>query len=848
MNMHPYHLIFALCLTTSMALCTTAMDGTWSAGSGVWGDAANWAGGTIASGTGATAWFTNTITADVNVFPYAPETIGNISVNDPDGVTNAISIKDGSNAFTLAGVNPIINCGTRLNLQPVVYGTAGFTKLGPGVLNLGVTSNLISGNVNLYQGSEILLNHYQALLNADVNVTGTLVKSQKFELYAKSLTVGLDGKVDIFNIGVGENNAIKVAVMVKDSITVTNGGTLGAGLTDGFTGRPFSLLSPAVTVNSGGSIIVNYNTPLSLAEPGISGSNITVNSDGQIEFIGGPTYVIDNPLTLAGNGIWFDQGALHTLGNGITLTNNSPTTLAGDTTIGQYGIGGSMVMNQPIGGTGNLMLHAQAGGAANTKTYEMYASNTYAGITTLHTAFCSSTYNLHGHQRFPYADLTSQAYAGALTLDLNGFNQTVGRADVNGSGNTVLRSTGGAGTFTADSTWYAVVLSGGSKLIVDGGTVNTPGYILVRDNCELLVTGGIVNCGSELLNGYIGSTGTITVANHGEINSYVVRAGCNEFPGWGDEPSVVNLNSGGILRTAAVYAFGNDTDNVVATYLSFDGGVLSDGYYAQWMDSYSNWVMRLTNLVVKAGGARIEVNSALRGINKTLLHDPALGSTPDGGLTKLGGGLLSLGAPNNYTGPTIVNNGTLAFAAPGALPAASMLLQLAGGSCDVSGLADSTLTLGAGRTLAGNGIVVGSLNVGAGAVVRPGASLGILNVTSNVAFGAGALYQWEIGADGNADLLVADGQLTLPGSVNAVTVQVGIAGASVVESNTFILCSAVRGIAGAADAFYMDYGTTGIGGPEHPSMVGNDVLVELYVPEPAVLGVLLIMLAALRRT
>jgi autotransporter-associated beta strand protein len=551
---------------------------------------------------------------------------------------------------------------------------------------------------------------------------------------------------------------------------------------------------------------------------------------------------------LSGAGTYFNIGALLTVANGGGLTNNSPTTLAGDTTIGQFGVGGYMVMNQPIGGTGTLMLHAQAASSTHTKRYELYASNTYAGTTVLNTLYCSTDFHLRGDQRLPFTNTTLGADAGlgtsTLVLDLHGHNQTFGYTQLNGAGNKVLRSTGGFGTLTLDNGYgFGGLMSNGGKLIIDGGALATPGYLIVRDNGELLVTGGVLSVGLEILSGWSGSTGTVTVADQGQINCYVMRNG--DGPGWGDEPSVLNIYSGGILRTAAIHAFG--TGEVVASVINFDGGLLSDGFYGEWGNSYSNWIMTLTNLVVKAGGARIEANSALRGINQSLRHDPLLGAVPDGGLTKRGGGLLRLGAPNSYTGPTIVENGTLEFAVPGALPNASKLIQLAGGNCDALGLADSTLHVDAGRMLAGNGIIAGLLNVGANGVVQPGASLGIISVSSNVTFGAGATYNWEIGVDGNADTIVADGALLLPGGVNVVTVQVGVAGAPAVESNTFILCSAVGGVSGSPDCFYMDYGTTGIGGPEHPAISGNDVLVELYVPEPVLLGLLPLILALRRR-
>ena len=45
-------------------------------------------------------------------------------------------------------------------------------------------------------------------------------------------------------------------------------------------------------------------------------------------------------------------------------------------------------------------------------------------------------------------------------------------------------------------------------------------------------------------------------------------------------------------------------------------------------------------------------------LNQPLLHDPS-GPALDGGLTKLGAGTLTLTASSSYSGPTVINQGTL---------------------------------------------------------------------------------------------------------------------------------------------------------------------------------------------
>jgi len=46
---------------------------------------------------------------------------------------------------------------------------------------------------------------------------------------------------------------------------------------------------------------------------------------------------------------------------------------------------------------------------------------------------------------------------------------------------------------------------------------------------------------------------------------------------------------------------------------------------------------------VRAGGAKLDDNSFAITIAQPLIHDAALGATPDGGLTKFGAGTLTLG-------------------------------------------------------------------------------------------------------------------------------------------------------------------------------------------------------------
>jgi autotransporter-associated beta strand protein len=87
------------------------------------------------------------------------------------------------------------------------------------------------------------------------------------------------------------------------------------------------------------------------------------------------------------------------------------------------------------------------------------------------------------------------------------------------------------------------------------------------------------------------------------------------------------------------------------------------------------FISAVTTVNVKSGGAIIDANGQDITVVQPLLHDAALGATPDGGLTKIGAGTLSLVGANTYTGPTTINGGKVNVVAPYAAVGSSVVVN-----------------------------------------------------------------------------------------------------------------------------------------------------------------------------
>ncbi len=408
------------------------------------------------------------------------------------------------------------------------------------------------------------------------------------------------------------------------------------------------------------------------------------------------------------------------------------------------------------------------------------------GTYSLSDSGCLSSYSLY----VGYSSTGSFTQSGGqnsvtLNLDIGGPRYN-GLYILSGTGNLAAGTeyVGPAGTFTQSggtnsvrNTLYLEYGSGGSS------TYNLSGS-------------GYLSCPSE----YVGGFGSFTQSGGTNNVGYLTLYG------------TYNL-AGGLLTLGSVSDGSGGTFNL-------NGGNL------QAAGNNSSFVSGLTAANVQAGGAIIDVQGFNVTVGQPLLHDPALGPTPDGGLTKTGTGTLTLSGQDTFTGNSYITAGTLVLGSSLALQN-STLDTSGSGSLSFGSLKAVTLggLQGSGSLALRNSssaavsLSVGGNNtsttfsgslVGSGSLVKIGA--GALALTgSNTYTGPTMINQGELVVDGSLVSLVtvsSGGMLGGTGSLSSVTVNAGGHLAPGDSPGTLILSGSLTLMSGAVMDFQLATPTT----------------------------------------
>ncbi len=623
-----------------------------------------------------------------------------------------------------------------------------------------------SGSVGtiLTGGGTLQVANAAGLGAGDLNIAGssTLQAGAPGLSLANNLALAFGATVTVDNNG--NNLTLAGTLAGSGALTKVGNGTLALQGNNLFTGN--------TTINAG---ILSLNSPNNVAN-----SALILLEGGDL--LGNGTFLVTNSI---------DIGAIAGSAGGLGLIDadgGQIFTVAG--TIASAGNTGANALTvNSAGGTGTLVLSG-----ANTFTGATSISN---GVLQLANslALANSTLNYNsGMVVFDPAITTAilGELAGtntALSLGLTNLagaalNLTVGNNNANTlfAGNLTgigSLSEWGSGTLALSDATYTgntVVYSGGllisspsslsshldisgqygqANVAINGATLVSPNGLYITSPtggsgsgtygtlATLTITNGAQVTANADGNGRAlsygngqgrpGGTGSLTIGTPGDTTTLVTVNGALDMFYTSGGSTVgsfaLNLNGG----TLAVQNFQESTWGNQSSAIYFNGGTLAALTGDLGNGFLPNTPVQLT-AVVNAGGAIVNDNGNTITLAAPLLHGAG---TPDGGLTKLGSGTLTLKGADTYTGPTTINAGTLALGGSGSIADSDHIIVASAATFDVTALGGFSLS--ATQSLGNSsspGLINGSIATGPG----------IVSLTYS---------------NGSASLIVANGTLTL---------------------------------------------------------------------------------------
>ena len=372
-----------------------------------------------------------------------------------------------------------------------------------------------------------------------------------------------------------------------------------------------------------------------------------------------------------------------------------------------------------------------------------------------------------------------QFFTPNATVGRSGYNSSliVGNADAAGNKATLTFTSGsmtvGGGSVSANNP--------GTNCLVrvdQGGLITNVTSIYIGGNANVNDSNCVANSFIITNGGQVFSTGTnvIGILNGCHTNYATVGGGTgNSLWNLGNRSLTIGNNAMATNNSTTLFGGGviTNVSSVILgganSLLNFNGGTLAAGGNGNLIATNAN-TLNATNYV-QTGGAVID--SVTYNVTNVLsmLQDP---TSPGGGLTKLGGGTLTLLGTNTYTGQTTISAGTLMVNNNATINTG--LLTLNGGtlsnsaSCTLTNAvnlnAASTVGVASGQTLTFSGMVTNTSSLtlaGSGTLLLNGnfaAATGTLTVNSGATYG-------DTGTNGGNVVLNAGANLA-PGGLNNV--------------------------------------------------------------------------------
>jgi autotransporter-associated beta strand protein len=581
------------------------------------------------------------------------------------------------------------------------------------------TTFIGSDNSSSVSGTLAPTGGVNVVLNSVYSETPTAGPARTNTLVLDGTTTGNQINGGLFDVAFNGTNAA-IAVTKQNVGTWTLSGSSGYTGPTTVSGGVLALSGPATLGASGSSAVTLSGGRLDLGSSSQSVGAVTISAASasgntlQGGSLTGTSYSITNTSgTVTVTTSLLGVGALTKTGSG-TVVLQGTNSYAGATSVR-----GTLTVNGggAITGGGGLTI---GGGSAPTGTfnYNTTASSTFGAI-------------IIGNGNDGAANATFNQTAGSIvgsSLVLNNSFTQFGAGDLNISGG-YMNITGDAtvsNQVAGPATPYSTITVSGTASLTIGGSLSLTGAPAAARNGWGRVTqnGGTVTVGSGL------TMAQTTAGNSASRNG--------EY----------NLNGGTLNVSLIRQDAGVDTTGT----FNFNGGTLAA------TASSGTFMQGLTAANVRNGGAIIDTGTFGITIGQNLRHSTIGGDAAiDGGLRKLGGGMLALSGSNTYTGTTTIVAGTL---------------QIGAGGTTGSLLASSTITGSAGAVLAFNrtntltqgthfsnviGGAVSVAQVGSGTLVLGGTN----TYTGTTSIQNGTL---QLGAGGTTGVLATGGVTLVNGT------------------------------------------------------------------------------------
>lgn len=489
---------------------------------------------------------------------------------------------------------------------------------------------------------------------------------------AGPLTLGAGG-IDLSFSTVNLTVGMPIELGVSQTWTVNSGRTLEAsgiisGSTMGLTKAGVGTLTlkgantyDGTTTIRGGTLVADTASTATILN---SASPLDFTSSGTFQLKGLASQTrsqILNGLTLTSGAAIIDANNTGTsttidlrgTGGSLTIARYAGTTVDFKATTGSLGNTAVIKTAQANDGTGILGAWATVATGTDWAINNGAGSVTnYTGYTTLSGASPTIASSPSSNYRISSASTGNPTMAATGTIDANTLrinDATARTIDVrNGATQGILRFGGVGGLLTSGGN-HVIGVAGAAGSITAGGAPNTSGELIINNASGLTINSVVTNNGA----------GAVTLVKSGSGTLSLNRGGANSVGNTHSGGTIINsgtlnmadryvnpLGAGPIIINRGA-SFGPNSPITLVNAITLNGGTIANG------NSYGCLLGGLITL-----GEISTLDTGTTG-NMTFTNNVS-GS---GGLIKTGasGAPVRLNGLNTYTGPTVVNGGTLQF-------------------------------------------------------------------------------------------------------------------------------------------------------------------------------------------